>query len=257
MRILPCSLSCRGKPSSTTSQTDIRAPEKCSTYLLFLLSTICSRSEQQKHWLSLKLLHIFAEDELNNLRLYYQGINQLAANTLEINTTISYSGAKNRKSSLCGVTLPHQLYSFSPNHMVAHSCHQLLSFQFCFDSVIFNSSFPIMVKITGRSNATDKTTSTKKSHLINCDEHIFTGISCLFNTTQTRCQGDLQIVLRDANIPGQEPSGTDTAHKHTGSKHAKAMCLENIFLSGLMAVTGSLQHHNYNSSQGRVKLSYK
>lgn len=53
----------------------------------------------------------------------------------------------------------------------------------------------------------------KKSHLINSDECIFTGTSCLFNTTQARCQGDLQIVLTDANIPGQEPSGTDTAHK--------------------------------------------
>lgn len=59
-------------------------------------------------------------------------------------------------------------------------------------------------------------------------------------------------MLIDTNMPGQEPTGTghpdtDTAHKHTGSKHAKAMCLGNTFLSALMAVTGSLQHHNYNS----------
>lgn len=38
---------------------------------------------------------------------------------------------------------------------------------------------------------------------------------------------------------------TDTADKHTGRKYAKAMRLENIFLSDLTAVTGSLQHHNY------------
>lgn len=110
-----------------------------------------------------------------------------------------------------------------------------------------------MVTLTGRSNATNKSISPKKSHLINSDERIFTGISRLFNTTQAdgECQGDLQVVLIDTNMPGQEPSGTghpdtDTAHKHTGSKHARAMSLGNTFLSALMAVTGSLQHHNYN-----------
>lgn len=76
-----------------------------------------------------------------------------------------------------------------------------------------------------------KTPPPKKSHLINSEERIFTGTSCLFNTTQARCQGDLQIMLTNANIPGQEPSGTDTAHKNTGSKHAKAMCvLETVSL---------------------------
>lgn len=85
-----------------------------------------------------------------------------------------------------------------------------------------------------------------KSYLINSNECIFTGISRLFNTIQARCQGDLLTVLTDANTPDQEPSGTDTAYKHTGRKHAKAMCLENTFLSGLMAATGSLQHHYYN-----------
>lgn len=88
--------------------------------------------------------------------------------------------------------------------------------------------------------------------------------SHVYNTTQAdgECQGDLQVVLIDTNMPGQEPSGTghpdtDTAHKHTGSKHAKAMCLGNTFLCGLMAVTGSLQHHNYNPRQRTVEMSYK
>lgn len=58
----------------------------------------------------------------------------------------------------------------------------------------------------------------------------------MFNTFQAdgEYQGDLQIVLIDANTPGQEPLDTgypDKAHKYTGSKYAKAMCLENIFLS--------------------------
>lgn len=179
----------------------------------------------------------------------------MAADTLEINTTIRYSGAKNRKrkSFLYGVTLPHQLYSFFPNHMVTHSCHQLLSFQFCFDSAILIPPFQQWSKLLAEAMPLIILSPKKKSHLINSDERIFTGISRLFNTIQAdgEYQGDLQVVLIDANMPGQEPSGTDhpdtdTAHKHTGSKRAKAMCLGNTFLSGLMAVTGSLQHHNYN-----------
>ena len=71
-----------------------------------------------------------------------------------------------------------------------------------------------MVKITGRSNASDKTIP-QKSSLIYSDDCILTGISRLFNTIQADgdCQGDLQIVLTDANIPGQEPS--DTGHPDT------------------------------------------
>lgn len=48
-----------------------------------------------------------------------------------------------------------------------------------------------------------------------------------------------------------------TQYKHTGSKHAKAMCLENSFLSGLMDVTGSLKYHNYNTPQRGAELFYK
>ena len=83
-----------------------------------------------------------------------------------------------------------------------------------------------MAKITGRSNANEKNIP-QKSSLIYSNDCILTGISHLFNTIQANgeCQGDVQIVLIDANIPGQEPS--DTAHKYTGSKYAKATCHEN------------------------------
>lgn len=118
-----------------------------------------------------------------------------------------------------------------------------------------------MVKITGRSNANNKNTS-KKFSLIYSSDCILTGISRLFNAFQAdgEYQSDLQIVLIDANIPGQEPShtghsGTDTAHEYTGSKSAKAVCLENIFLSELMAVTGFLRHCKYPPKKRRAILS--
>lgn len=93
-----------------------------------------------------------------------------------------------------------------------------------------------MVKITGRSNAIDKTIP-QKSSLIHSDDCILTGISRLFKTIQAdgECQGDSQILLIDANIPGQEPSDTghpdiDTAHNYTGSKYAKPCVLKILSL---------------------------
>lgn len=89
-----------------------------------------------------------------------------------------------------------------------------------------------MVRMTDRKNANDKATP-KKFSLIYSNYCILTAIPGLFITFQARgeCQGDLQTVLNDANILGQEPSDTGhpdtgTAHKYTGSKCAKVVCLQ-------------------------------
>lgn len=101
-------------PSPPFPRQTFRAPEQHSTDLLFLLphdiQQVLTYMAETLFVCCYNLCIIFTEDKLNNL-VYYQGINQLAADALESNIKVSYSGAKNweRKSFLCAVTLPHQL----------------------------------------------------------------------------------------------------------------------------------------------------
>lgn len=127
-----------------------------------------------------------------------------------------------------------------PNHRADHSCCQLVSILIWFYD--FNSSFPITVKITGRSNADDKNI-TPKSSLIYSHGCTLTGISRLFHAIQAdgKCQSNSQRVVRDENKPSQKPLDTghpdkDTARKYTGIKYNQATCPENTFLSDVMAL---------------------